>query len=77
MSFGLTVPFNNKRDNQVQLYKDIDTLEGYSSFVIENAYQNELQCFLDQIAGYAQAEYTFEDDLVTLALIDKFESIEQ
>ena len=73
----LEYDFNNKRDNQVQLYKNIDTLEGYSSFVIENAYQNELQRFLDQIAGHAQAEYTFEDDLVTLALIDKFEGIEQ
>lgn len=65
--------FEKKCDRQIELYQDIDTLDGYSSFVVENAYQNELRCFLDEIAGRSKAKYTFEDDLVTLDLIDKFE----
>ena len=68
---------DNKQNKKVELYHDIDTLEGYSSFVIENAYQNELKCFIDQINGSGKAEYTFEDDLITLRLIDRFEGIEQ
>ena len=65
--------FEKKCDRRIELYRDIDTLDGYSSFVVENAYQNELRCFLDEIAGRSKAEYTFKDDLVTLDLIDKFE----
>lgn len=67
--------FLNKRDQRIELYEDIDTLDGYSSFVIENAYQNELQRFLEQISGTGCPEYTFEDDLTTLQLIDRFEGL--
>lgn len=65
--------FVKKLEKQIKLYQDIDTLDGYSSFVLENAYQDELKRFLDEIAGRSKVEYTFEDDLVTLDLIDKLE----
>lgn len=65
--------FNNKCEKNITLYKDIDKLQEYSGFVIENAYQSELQCFLDEICGQCRAEYSFDDDLITLKLIDEIE----
>ena len=63
--------FINKKDCKISLYDDIDRRENYASFVIENAYQTELECFIAECNGCKKAKYTFEDDLNTLSIIDK------
>lgn len=64
---------SEKCDKTITLYHDIDKLQGYGSFIVENAYKNELMCFLDVIEGKAVPEYTFHDDMITLKLIDEIE----
>lgn len=66
--------FENKQDISVKLYENAEHIEGYSSFIIENAYRSELNAFLSEVAGKKQAKYTFEDDLETLCIIDRIES---
>lgn len=63
----------NKKDEFVDLYENVDKQDGYASFVIENAYQNELEVFLDVVNGKGKAKYTFEDDLNILNLINEIE----
>ncbi len=63
----------NKEDRSVSLYDNIDKQEGYASFVVENAYRNELETFIGLIKGEKKAEYSFEDDLEVLSLIDRIE----
>jgi len=69
--------FDKKQEVPVSLYENVDKQEGYASFVIENAYQSELECFIAQVEGKAKAEYTFTEDLKTLTLIDEIEGIVQ
>ncbi len=59
----------------VQLYDNIERLEGYSAFVVENAYEAEIRNFLETIEGKARPSYGFEDDMEILNLIDKIENI--
>lgn len=61
------------KDKKIALYDNVDTIEGYSSFVIENAYENELRNFFDVINGESEPQYSFEEDLVTLKWIDRIE----
>ena len=63
--------FLNKKDCKIALYDKVDRKENYASFVIENAYQTELECFIAECQGTKKAKYTFEDDLNTLSLIDR------
>lgn len=63
--------FLNKKDCKIVLYDKVDRKENYASFVIENAYQTELECFIAECQGSKKAKYTFEDDLNTLSLIDR------
>ena len=71
---GLNVyNFETKKEHNVLLYDDVHHMEGYSSFIIENAYQNELQAFLNEISGQQAARYGFEDDMNTLKMIDEIE----
>ena len=67
--------FEKKEDQNVLLYQEIQHMEGYSSFIIENAYQNELQAFMKEISGQNASRYSFEDDMTTLQLIDKIEGL--
>lgn len=63
------------RDVPIQLYGNVDKVEGYRSFVIENAYKEELVNFLEVIEGKGVARYSFEEDLGILTLIDKIEGV--
>lgn len=65
----------HKEERKIQLYSDVDKLAGYSDFVIENDYTNELINFFEVVSGEGTARYTFEEDLETLKLIDKIEGI--
>jgi len=63
-----------KVHRNVNLYTSVDQQEGYSTQIVENAYKNEILAFFAQIQGGKPAEYSFEDDERTLALIDTIES---
>ncbi len=61
---------NNKKLLPVMLEEQAEHIEGYSAFVVENAYRNEIQEFFDVVDGAVQAQYGFEQDLKILKLID-------
>ncbi len=67
--------FNMKMEKKINLYKRINKNQNYASFIIENAYENELRTFLNQIKQKDEAEYTFEDDLKTISLINNIERV--
>lgn len=66
--------YENRAERDINLYQAIDKQEGYASFVIENAYKNELETFIRVVNGTGHAEYTFEDDKKVLSLIDEIEA---
>ncbi len=71
----LQYDFNNKKEKVIDLYEyAIDKQAEYASFVIENAYRNELETFINLINGYGAAKYSFEEDKTILSLIDEIES---
>lgn len=47
--------------------------QGYGSFIVENAYADEIRAFFERIRTGAPACYGFEEDLRTLRLIDRIE----
>ena len=63
-----------KQPENVDLYSEIDHQEGYSAFVVENAYKNELISFFSQVQNQIKPIYTFSDDKKTLDIIDYIES---
>ena len=67
----------NKKYLNINLYNNIDQSDKYSSFIIENAYKNELAVFLDAVyeRNSAGIKYTFQEDLQVLKLIDNIEGI--
>lgn len=67
--------YEKKEQNSIDLYEDtVDKQDGYASFIVENAYRNELETFINLINGKGTAEYTFEDDRQVLSIIDEIES---
>ena len=66
--------YENKAEKHINLYDSVDKQEGYASFVIENAYRNELETFINVVNGKESAEYTFEEDKQVLAMIDDIEA---
>ncbi|MDT4763429.1 Gfo/Idh/MocA family oxidoreductase [Sphaerochaeta sp. PS] len=69
--------FTHKRDVNIQLYDNVDSLDGYSSFVIENAYYQEIESFFAVMQGKEQPMYSFEKDKKTLSLIDLIEGFDE
>lgn len=66
----------NKKMKAVELTSQVEHLDGYSSFVIENAYQNEIKEFFDVVEGNREQQYGFEKDLKVLKLIDQIEGVQ-
>ena len=58
----------------VRLTEKTEHIAGYSSFVVENAYKNEIKEFFDVISDRKKPEYGFEQDLKILKLIDSMEA---
>ena len=54
----------------VTLREQTEHMDGYSAFVVENAYKNEIQEFFNVVNGVVPAQYGFEQDLKVLKLID-------
>ncbi len=63
----------DRKMKSVHLYDDAEQLDNYSSFVVENAYQREIQEFFDILEGKSQPVYGFKEDLEVLKLIDQIE----
>lgn len=62
-----------KFEKSVDLYENVDRIDGYSSFIIENAYQRELEKFFNVVEKKEPMIYTFEEDSKILGIIDGFE----
>ena len=65
--------YEKKEDDQIMLYDSVEKIEGYSSFIIEDAYKSEIENFLNVIAGDERPRYSFEKDKDIISLIDKIE----
>lgn len=66
--------FEAKIDVNVQLYEEIDQLHNYSSFVVENAYLNEVISFFEAVTEGKVPAYSFEKDKDILKIIDRIEA---
>lgn len=61
---------------QIETYAEVERDSRYADNIIENAYLEELTAFIAEIEGRGpMAKYTFRDDAVTLALIDRIEGL--
>ncbi len=66
--------YSEKMNKKIELYREIDQLENYSSFVVENAYMNEIMEFFHLISDGGEQIYGFEKDKKILDLIDRIEA---
>ncbi len=58
---------------KVALKEDQEHEAGYSEFIVENAYRNELKEFFNVVISGKEPVYGFEQDMETLKLIDSME----
>ena len=66
--------FLNKKNKQIKLYKDVQQLDNYNDFVVENAYYNEIVNFFEVVSKKDHPKYSFEKDKKMLKLIGKIEN---
>ena len=66
--------YDKKEDVNIKLYEEIDQLENYSSFVVENAYSSEVVTFFKAVTEGCVPEYNFEKDESILQIIDRIEA---
>lgn len=64
---------NSKKIEDIDLYTDVEHVEGYSSFVVENAYYDELVNFIECVEKKSAPKYSFEQDRKILEWIDRIE----
>lgn len=62
-----------KDNKNILLYENVERVDGYSSFIIENAYFNEINAFFEYLNEGSSPIYGFEDDLITISWIDEIE----
>ena len=55
----------------VYLYDDIEHVEGYNNFVVENAYYDELKSYISCLCEGKKPEYSFEEDMTVLRTVDE------
>lgn len=58
---------------RIDLYEDIEQNAAYNPTIVENGYVNEIRQFFDELIDNKDAQYTFEEDKVTLQIIDGIE----
>lgn len=63
-----------KVEKKINLYQNEDSLEDYNKTIIENAYTDEINTFINVIEGKDQIRYTFEEDKELLEWIDMIEN---
>lgn len=64
-----------RNTKSMSLYTKVRQLDDYSSFVVENAYLNEIQEFFDVLEGKIKPLYGFREDLEVLNYIDQIEEM--
>ncbi|MGV8982705.1 Gfo/Idh/MocA family protein [Clostridium sp.] len=69
-----TYDFEAKKDVNIRLYEEIDQLDNYSNFVVENAYSNEIISFFEAVTEGKIPAYSFEKDKDILKIIDRIEA---
>ncbi|MDD3137791.1 MAG: Gfo/Idh/MocA family oxidoreductase [Lachnospiraceae bacterium] len=73
-----TLRYKNIETNAMELLDSTSQYhheDGYSTFVNEYAYVNEMKEFFEVLSGEKKAEYGFNEDKETLQWIDRIESI--
>ncbi len=72
---GLNIyDYNRKKDININLYSEVEHLNDYSSFIIENAYFNEINAFFQTVLKGDIPVYNFEKDKEVLKIIDRIEA---
>ncbi|SHL49747.1 Predicted dehydrogenase [Anaerocolumna jejuensis DSM 15929] len=66
--------FITNENANIELYDEIDRLENYNKFVIENAYLNEIISFFDTLQNRTHPIYNFDKDKEILNIIDRIEA---
>ena len=66
---------NKKALQNICLKGTAEHISGYSSFVIENAYQHEIEDFFEVLFKQKEQKYGFQRDKEILQLIDRIEDI--
>lgn len=66
----------SKEKEFVNTYTSFEQDKRYSDNIVENAYVDEMQNFLNVVKGIEQPKYSFEKDIYTLSVIDRIEGIE-
>ncbi len=61
----------SRKTEKVQLIEAEEHIDGYQSFVVENAYKNEVKEFFDVVMNGKEPLYGFEQDKAIIELIDK------
>lgn len=69
--------YERRKEIVVKSYDTVEHLEGYSIFVVENAYKEEIRNFFEVVEKGKKPLYGFEKDLHVLQLIDKIERGQQ
>lgn len=69
------VKYDYKAKKEIKLSSNdaVERREGYSLFIIENAYKSEIVNFFDSIEGKFEPRYSFGKDKYTLSLINEIE----
>lgn len=57
----------------ISLSEEAEHIDGYRTFIVENAYRNEIKAFFDVVDG-ARPVYDFESDKEIISLIDSIEA---
>ena len=65
-----------KEKEFINTYVTFEHDSRYSDNIVENAYVDEMQNFLNVVKGTETAKYSFEKDLYTISVMDKIEGIE-
>lgn len=64
---------DTKIEEKINLYGKVDQLTEYSTFIVENAYYNEVESFFDAIENDTEPLYNFDKDKKVLEWIDRIE----
>lgn len=64
-----------KKSKSINLYSEVEQRDGYATFVIENAYENELRAFIGEMNGENVSRHSFREDLAILELINSIEEM--
>ena len=75
-TYGSTFNFIKEEDIESYIESLLEKEEhkdGYRAFIVENAYKNEINEFIDVVVNGKNQVYGFSEDLKVLELIDKLE----